>query len=115
MSVSVDNNFFEIKDEATFIKVRVATKASKNAVTGIKNGELSVSVTAVPENGKANEAIIKLLSKEFKCAKSKFDLISGGKGRNKVFRVDEVLDFSKFMQDMNSDKIKKKETNKVTG
>ena len=108
MSIHADDNFFEIKDGITFIKVRVTTKASKNAVIGIKNNELSVSVTAVPENGKANEAIIKLLSKEFKCAKSKFDLISGGKCRNKLFRVDEVLDFSKFMQDMNSDKIKKK-------
>ncbi len=98
MSIHVDDNFFEIKDGATFIKVKVTTKASKNAVTGVKNGELLISVTAVPENGKANEAIKKLLSKELKCAKSKFNLISGSKGRNKLFRVDEVLDFSKFMQ-----------------
>ena len=104
----MDSNFFEIKDGVTFIRVKVTTKASKNAVTEVKNGELLVSVTAIPENGKANEAIIKLMSKEFKCAKSKFDLVSGSKGRNKLFRVDEVLDFSKFMQSTDSDKIKKK-------
>lgn len=89
------------------MKVKVSTKASKNAVVGIKNNELSVCVTAVPENGKANEAIVKLLSKEFRCAKTKISLISGSKGRNKLFRIDEVLNFSKFMQDMNSEKSKK--------
>jgi len=108
MSIRVDNNFFEIKDGCTCFRVKVTTKASKNAVIGVKNGELLVSVTAVPENGKANESIVKLLSKTFKCAKTKLNLISGGKSRNKVFRVDEVLDFSRFMQDVNLNEIKKK-------
>ncbi|MCR4623882.1 MAG: DUF167 domain-containing protein [Alphaproteobacteria bacterium] len=104
----MNNVFFEIKDGCTYFKVKVTTKASKNAVTGIKNGELLVCVTTVPENGKANEAIVKLLSKAFKCAKTKLNLISGEKSRNKLFRVDEVLDFSKFVQDMNSKEINKK-------
>ncbi len=108
MSIHMNNVFFEIKDGCTYFKVKVTTKASKNAVTGIKNGELLVSVTAVPENGKANEAIVKLLSKAFKCAKTKLDLIFGEKGRNKLFRINEVFDFSKFVQDMSSKKIKKK-------
>ena len=108
MSTHTNNSFFEIKDGFTYFRVKVATKASKNAITGIKNGELLVSVTAVPENGKANEAIVKLLSKAFKCAKTKLNLVSGEKGRNKLFRVDEVLDFSKFMQDVNLNEVKKK-------
>ncbi len=108
MSIHMNNVFFEIKDGCTYFKVKVTTKASKNAVTGIKNGELLVCVTTVPENGKANEAIVKLLSKAFKCAKTKLNLISGEKSRNKLFRVDEVLDFSKFVQDMNSKEINKK-------
>lgn len=108
MSVDVNNDFFEVKNGRTYLRVKVTTKASKNAVTGIKNGELLVSVTAVPENGKANDAIVKLLSKMFKCAKTKLSLVSGEKSRNKLFRVDEVLDFSKFMQNVDSEKIKKK-------
>ena len=108
MSVDVNNDFFEVKNDRTYLRVKVTTKASKNAVTGIKNGELLVSVTAVPENGKANEAIVKLLSKMFKCAKTKLNLVSGEKSRNKLFHVDEVLDFSKFMQNVDFEKIKKK-------
>ena len=92
----MDNDFFDIKDNYVLLKVKASTKSSKNAINGIKNGELSVSVTTVPENGKANESIVKLLSKEFKCAKSKINLISGEKSRNKLFRIDEILDFSKI-------------------
>lgn len=112
MSIHADNNFFETKDGYAYFRVKVTTKASKNAVTGIKNGELLVSVTAVPENGKANEAIVKLLSKAFKCAKTKLNLVSGERGRNKLFRINEVFDFSKFVQDMNSKEISKKTKNK---
>lgn len=96
--MSLGENFFEIKDDCTFLKVRVATKSSKNAIVGVRNGELLVSVTAVPENGKANEAIIKLLSKSLKCAKSKIELISGSKSKNKLFKISEVLDFSELVK-----------------
>ncbi len=89
--------FFEVKDGCILLRVKVATKASKNAVVGVRNGELLISVTAVPENGKANEAIIKLLSKSLKCAKTKIGLVSGGKSKNKLFRIDEVLDFSELV------------------
>ncbi len=86
--------FFEVKDGCTLLKVRVTTKSSKNALMGIRNGELLISVTAVPENGKANEAIIKLLSKSLKCAKTKISLVSGSKSKNKLFRINEELDLS---------------------
>ena len=96
--MTIESDFFEIKENSTLIRVKVATKASKNAIVGVRNGELLISVTAVPENGKANEAIVKLLSKSFKCAKSKIDLISGSKSKNKLFKIDEVLDLSKIIK-----------------
>ena len=48
------------------------------------NVVLKASVTAVPEKGKANSALIKLLSKEWKLAKSNFKVISGETDRNKT-------------------------------
>ena len=44
-----------------------------------------VAVTVVPEGGKANEAVIKLLPKHLGVAKSKFTLVSGARNRDKVF------------------------------
>ena len=88
----MNGNFFEFKNGCTFLHIRATTKASKNAISGVKNGKLSVSVTTVPEDGKANEAIIKLLSKELKCAKSKMHLVSGEKFRDKILCIDEILE-----------------------
>jgi hypothetical protein len=96
--MTIESDFFEIKENSTLIRVKVATKASKNAIVGTRNGGLLISVTAVPENGKANEAIVKLLSKSFKCAKSKINLVSGSKSKNKLFKIDEVLDLSKIIK-----------------
>ncbi len=96
--MTIESDFFEIKESSTLIRVKVATKSSKNAIVGVRNGELLVSVTAVPENGKANEAVIKLLSKSLKCAKTKICLISGSKSKNKLFQIDEMLDFSELVK-----------------
>lgn len=92
--------FFEVKDGYALLRVKATTKASKNAIVGIRSGELFISVTAVPENGKANEAIVKLLSKSLKCAKTNIELVSGSKSKNKLFRVDQVLDLSKLLNEL---------------
>ena len=53
------------------------------------NGEgvLKASVTQVPEGGKANKALIKMLAKEWKLAKSQLDVLQGQTSRNKVLLV----------------------------
>ena len=53
-----------------------------------KDGVLVVWVTKVPEKGKANEAVIKLLAKHFKVAKSEVKIVRGMTGRNKVVEID---------------------------
>lgn len=69
------------------LTVRVTPRASRNAV--IREGEtLRVNVTTVPEDGKANAAVVKLLSKALGVAKSRLTLIRGATGRDKVFRID---------------------------
>lgn len=80
--------FYKIKDGCAFVNVKVTTKASKNAITGIRNGELMISVTSAPENDKANSAVIKILSDELHIAKSKIQIMSGNKNRNKVICIE---------------------------
>ncbi len=71
----------------TEIAVRVTPRASRNAV--IVDGDLiRVTVTTVPEDGKANAAVIKLLAKALGVAKSRLTLIRGATAREKVFRID---------------------------
>ena len=72
--------------------VRLTPKASRNAIGDVvadANGQeqLKVSVTAVPENGKANQALIKLLAKAAKWPKSSVGIVSGHTDRNKVLVI----------------------------
>ena len=67
--------------------VRVTPRASRNAVLA-EGGEIRVYVTVVPEDGKANAAVQKLLAKALGVAKSRLVLIRGATSRDKVFRLD---------------------------
>ena len=76
------------------IIVHLTPKASQNKVEGwtedVKGEKvLRVKVTAVPENGKANVALIKLLSTFFKVPKSKISVIRGATSRIKHLEIQE--------------------------
>ncbi|WP_425049310.1 DUF167 domain-containing protein [Psychromarinibacter sp. S121] len=68
------------------IPVRVTPKASRNTVIE-EDGQIRVYVTTVPEGGKANAAVQKLLAKALGVPKSRLDLIRGQTSRDKVFRI----------------------------
>lgn len=70
------------------IAVRVTPKAAQNRVvedTGA--GIIRVYVTVVPERGKANAAVVKLLAVALGVAKSRLELVKGVTDRDKVFKV----------------------------
>jgi len=71
---------------ATRIAVRVIQNASRNRVVA-EDGTIRVYVTTVPEDGKANVAVIELLAKAIGLAKSRLQLVRGATSRDKVFRV----------------------------
>gem|GEM_PF-4726516 len=48
---------------------------------------LKVDVTAVPEEGRANDAVVRLLAKFWGLAKSRIVVIGGATDRNKVIRI----------------------------
>ncbi len=69
------------------IAVRVTPRASRNAVT-VDGAAIRVAVTVVPEDGKANAAVVKALAKAMGIAKSRLVLVRGARARDKVFRID---------------------------
>ena len=70
------------------IPVRVVPKARRNAVEVADDGSLRVHVTAAPEDGKANEALVSLLSKQLRVPKLSVRVVRGHRARNKVVEVD---------------------------
>ncbi|MDF1855255.1 DUF167 domain-containing protein [Pseudooceanicola sp.] len=70
------------------ITVRVTPRASRNVVQ--RDGDqVSVRVTTVPEDGKANAAVRKLLAKALGLAPTRLQLLRGQTARDKTFRIDD--------------------------
>lgn len=71
-------------DDGVLLFVKVIPKSSSNTVVGLEGDRLKVKVTAVPEKGKANQAVIKLLSKYLGIPKSSITIISGETAKQKT-------------------------------
>lgn len=69
------------------INIHVTPRSSRNELTKISDATFKAKVTAVPEKGKANEAVVELLSEHFEIAKSKIRLKAGASSREKLFEI----------------------------
>ena len=83
---------FSKSADGALVAVRLTPKSSANAIRGIARDaggsvHLKVSVTAVPENGKANAALLKLLAKTWKLPKTSLTVASGATSRRKVVQI----------------------------
>ena len=72
------------------IKVKVQPKSSGDRVVGFRDDVLRVRVTAPPERGKANQALVNLLSATLKVPKSTVRIIKGHTSRDKWIVVDDL-------------------------
>jgi uncharacterized protein (TIGR00251 family) len=76
--------------DGTILPVRAQPGARRNEIRGEQEGMLKVCVTQAPEKGKANKAVVDLLSKSLSLRKSQFELIAGETASHKRFLVHEV-------------------------
>ena len=68
------------------VELRVQPRARRTALE-TTGDTLKAAVTAPPENGKANDAVIALLAGEWRLPKSVFSVIKGASARNKTLSV----------------------------
>lgn len=68
------------------IAVRVTPRASRARLV-VEGEAIRVYVTVVPEGGKANAAVERLLAKALGIPRSKLELVRGASARDKLFRV----------------------------
>lgn len=75
------------KSDGCDIAVKVTPKASRNEIAGERDGRLALKVTAAPESGRANNAVIKLLAKKLGVAPSRISVAAGTTARQKRIHV----------------------------
>jgi hypothetical protein len=73
--------------QGSLLPVRAQPGARKDALRGEHAGALRVAVTAAPERGQANAAIVALLADALKCKAAQITLLSGATSRAKRFLV----------------------------
>ena len=77
------------------VSVKVIPKAKmqrvKEEIATDGSVRYKIYVTAAPEDGKANEAVIKLLSKVLGVSKTSLVIIRGYTSREKTIRIDDAL------------------------
>jgi len=72
---------------AVRITVKVVPRASRDAVLGWKEDVLRVAVTAAPERGRANEAIIRVLAERLEVPRGSVALLPGHTSPRKVIEI----------------------------
>ena len=75
-------------DRAARIALRVQPRARRDEIGGERDGALLVRVTAPPVDGKANDAVRRLLAKRLGIAPGRVSIVRGGSGRDKLVEIE---------------------------
>jgi uncharacterized protein (TIGR00251 family) len=73
--------------EGCVLPVRAQPGARRSGVQGEQAGALKVAVTAPPQDGRANEALVEALREALEVRRSQVELLSGATGRDKRFLI----------------------------
>jgi uncharacterized protein (TIGR00251 family) len=73
--------------EGLVLPVRAQPGARRNGVQGEQAGMLKVAVTAPPEDGRANQALVELLREVLGLRRSQVELLGGQTSREKKFLI----------------------------
>ncbi|HEC27347.1 MAG TPA: YggU family protein [Gammaproteobacteria bacterium] len=83
----VNKDWYEWKSGNLLLRLQVQTRASVNKFAEIKENRIKLRIKAAAVNGKANDAIIKFFSKEFRVPKSSVEILRGGKSTKKLVSI----------------------------
>ena len=72
------------------LRVRLQPRARRDEVVGERAGAVLIRVTAPPVDGKANEALCRLVAKKAGVAPSRVTLIRGHSARDKTLEIERV-------------------------
>jgi uncharacterized protein len=73
--------------EATRLRLRVSPGTARPGVVGRHGNAWKLRVTEPPEDGRANEAVVRLLADTLSVPRSAVTLVSGHTGRDKIVEL----------------------------
>ncbi len=88
----MDNSFIRKHADGVLLDIKVTPNGGRNSVDGVHNNRLKIRIQAPPEDGKANEEIIKFFAKLFGCRKAEVEIVKGLQSREKTVLVSGVTE-----------------------
>ncbi|MHB8920589.1 MAG: DUF167 domain-containing protein [Halothiobacillus sp.] len=79
--------FFLWQDALLIVWLKVQPRASRNAWGEVLGDRIKLYLTTPPVDGKANEAVIAFIAKEFGVAKNQVRICRGETGRDKEIHI----------------------------
>jgi uncharacterized protein len=79
-----------MRPEHADLNVRLQPRARRDEVVGERGGTVVIRVTAPPVEGKANDALCRLIAKAAGIPPSSVAIVRGHSSRDKVVRVDGI-------------------------
>jgi uncharacterized protein (TIGR00251 family) len=73
--------------EGCVLPVRVHPGAKRNAIAGVHDGALKISLTTPPTDGRANDALIAFLAERLGVPRARITLLTGATSRSKSLRI----------------------------
>lgn len=77
-------------DNGVVLRVRVQPRSRAERLEGVQGDQLRVRLTAPPVNGAANAACIAFLAKTLGVSRSRVQIRTGAKGRDKVLYIADL-------------------------
>jgi len=71
----------------TRLRLRVRAGGRSDAIVGVHGGALKLTVTAAPERGKANRAVVALLAERLGIPVSEIEIVAGTSSPDKVVQL----------------------------
>lgn len=78
---------FRDSPEGVTFAVRVISRARQNQIVGVEGDSIKIRLTAPPLEGRANEALVDLLSERLNVSRSSVEIVRGTKSRLKIIRL----------------------------
>lgn len=76
--------------QTTVIQVKVKPNARVSTLVQVEDGTWLARVKSPPVDGKANEELIALVARHFRCRKAAVSIKSGGSGRTKLVKIESA-------------------------
>jgi uncharacterized protein (TIGR00251 family) len=80
-------SWYTVQDEQVTIRIQAVPRASVDRIDGVRGDALKVRVKAPPVEGRANDRLIRFLSKQWQIPRCSIELLSGGSSRCKCIRI----------------------------